>query len=113
MGGTVVRTYVLSVRRTNDSPDVPRHVLGPGQFNEEAFRALDQVLQVANEQGVRLIIPFVDNWHWWGGRAQYAGFRGKTQGRFLDRPAAHRRLQGNHSVRPHAHQHPHRRAVCG
>ena len=86
MGGTVVRTYVLSVRRTQDSPDEPRHVLGPGQFNEEAFRALDQVLQVANEQGVRLIIPFVCNWHWWGGRAQYAGFRGKTKDDFWTDP---------------------------
>ena len=44
MGGQVARTYVLSVQRTQDPPDVPRHVLGPGQFNEEAFRALDQVL---------------------------------------------------------------------
>jgi len=86
MGGTVVRTYVLSVRRAQDSPDEPRHVFGPGQFNEEAFRALDQVLQVANEQGVRLIIPFVCNWHWWGGRAQYAGFRGKTKDEFWTDP---------------------------
>lgn len=86
MGGQVVRTYVLSVQRTNDAPGVPRHVLGPGQFNEEAFRALDQVLHVANEQGVRLIIPLVDNWHWWGGRLQYAGFRGKTKDDFWTDP---------------------------
>lgn len=82
MGGRVARTYVISVVRTNDEPGVPRHVLGPGKFNEEAFRALDMVLQVANETGVRLIIPFVDNWVWWGGRAEYAGFRGKTADEF-------------------------------
>jgi mannan endo-1,4-beta-mannosidase len=86
MGGQVVRTYVLSVLRTNDAPGVPRHVLGPGQFNEEAFRALDQVLQIANEQRVRLIIPLVDNWHWWGGRSQYAGFRGKPKDDFWTDP---------------------------
>ena len=86
MGGRVARTYVLSVRRPQEAADVPRHVLGPGQFNEEAFRALDQVLRVANEQGVRLIIPFVDNWHWWGGRAEYAGFRGKSQDDFWTDP---------------------------
>ncbi len=86
MGGQVVRTYVLSVQRTNDAPGVPRHVLGPGRFNEEAFRALDQVLQIANEQGVRLIIPLVDNWHWWGGGSQYAGFRGKTKDAFWTDP---------------------------
>jgi hypothetical protein len=82
MGGTVVRTYVLSVVRTNDPPGTPRHVLGPGQFDEEAFRELDLVLKIANEQGVRLIIPLVDNWKWQGGRAEYAGFRGKDRDDF-------------------------------
>jgi hypothetical protein len=86
MGGTVVRTYVLSARRTNDAPDVPRHVLGPGKFNEEAFRALDLALQIASEQGVRLIIPLVDNWSWQGGRAEYAGWRGKTKDEFWTDP---------------------------
>jgi hypothetical protein len=85
-GGTVARIYVLSVVRTNDTPDMPRHVLGPGRFNEEAFRALDQVLQVANETGVRLIIPFVDNWSWWGGAAEYARFRGKPREAFWTDP---------------------------
>jgi hypothetical protein len=86
MGGQVVRTYVISVQRTNDGPGVPRHVLGPGKFNEEAFRALDLVLQVANEQGVRVIVPFVDNWVWWGGIAEYAGFRSKPKEAFWTDP---------------------------
>lgn len=86
MGGTVVRTYVVTVRRTNDPPGTPRHVLGPGQFNEEAFRAFDLALQVANEQGIRLIIPLVDNWSWQGGRAEYAGFRGKNPDEFWTDP---------------------------
>jgi hypothetical protein len=86
MGGTVVRTYVLSVRRADDAPDTPRHVLGPGQFNEAAFRQLDLALQIANEQGVRLIIPFVDNWVWQGGRGEYAGFRGKSKDDFWTDP---------------------------
>jgi len=85
-GGTVVRTYVLSVIRTNDTPGAPRHVLGPGKFNEDAFRALDLVLQVANETGVRVIVPFVDNWSWWGGIAEYAGFRGKPKEAFWTDP---------------------------
>jgi len=86
MGGTVARTYVLAVRRTNDTPADLRHVLGPGQFNEEAFRALDLVIAVANEQGVRVIVPFVDNWIWWGGIAEYAGFRGKPKDAFWSDP---------------------------
>ena len=74
-GGKVTRIYVLSVRREDDPPGLIRHVEGPGLFNEEAFKTLDKVLQVANEVGIRLIIPFVDNWHWWGGPREYAGFR--------------------------------------
>ena len=86
MGGTVARTYSLSVVRTHDDPDMPGYVLGPGRFNEEAFRELDLVLKIANEQGVRLIIPLVNNWKWQGGRAEYAGFRGKTRDDFWTDP---------------------------
>jgi hypothetical protein len=86
MGGGVTRPYALSVVRTNDTPDIPRYVLGPGKFNEEAFRAMDMVLQVANEKHVRLIIPLVDNWIWWGGIAEYAGFRGKPGEAFWTDP---------------------------
>ncbi len=85
-GGKVTRIYVLSVRREDDSPGLIRHVEGPGQFNELAFQSLDKVLQVANEVGVRLIIPFVDNWKWWGGPREYAGFRGKPPEAFWTDP---------------------------
>ncbi|MEJ5351489.1 MAG: cellulase family glycosylhydrolase [Melioribacteraceae bacterium] len=86
LGGKVVRMYVLSVRREIDSPDIIRHVEGPGKFNEEAFKALDKVLQIANEVGVRVIIPFVDNWHWWGGPREYAAFRNKDRDAFWTDP---------------------------
>ncbi len=86
MGGTVARTYVISVQRTNDAPGTPRHVLAPGKFNEAAFRALDEVLAAANRTGVRLIIPLVDNWPWMGGRAEYARFRGKSKDDFWTDP---------------------------
>ena len=86
LGGRVTRMYVLSVRRPGESPKIVRYVEGPGKFNEKAFRALDKVLQVANEEGIRLIIPFVDNWHWWGGKAEYADFRGKKPDDFWTDP---------------------------
>jgi mannan endo-1,4-beta-mannosidase len=86
LGGTVVRTYVISVLRTNDPPNEPKHVLAPGKFNEEAFRVLDLALQAANEQGVRLIIPLVDNWSWMGGRIEYAAWRGKGRDDFWTDP---------------------------
>jgi len=86
MGGTVARTYTLSVVRGDDPPPQASYVLGPGKFNEDAFRSLDMVLQVANEQGVRLIIPLVNNWIWMGGRGEYAGFRGKSKDDFWTDP---------------------------
>jgi hypothetical protein len=86
IGGKVTRMYVLSVRRQDDTPDIVRHVEAPGKFNEDAFRALDKVLQIANELDVRVIIPFVDNWRWWGGVAEYAAFRGKEREAFWTDP---------------------------
>ena len=86
MGGTVTRSYVITVVKTNDLPGTPRHVLAPGKFNEKAFRALDEVFAAANRTGVRLIIPLVDNWAWQGGRAEYARWRGKTKDDFWTDP---------------------------
>jgi hypothetical protein len=83
LGGTVIRIYALSVRKASDSPDIVRHVNGPGQFNEAAFQALDAVLSKASELGIKIIIPFVDNWAHWGGVAEYAGFRGKPRDAFF------------------------------
>ena len=74
--------YVISVRKENEPLDIIRHVEGPGKFNEEAFKAYDKVLQIANEVGVRVIIPLVDNWWWWGGPKEYAAFRGKKKEEF-------------------------------
>lgn len=77
MGGQVVRSYTLSVKKPGDPPNLPRYILGPGQFNEEAFATLDRVIASAHRHRVRLILPFVDQWSWWGGTAELAGFRGK------------------------------------
>lgn len=74
MGGGVARTYVISVGESG--AELPRHVTAPGEFQEELFVALDHALAQANEQGVRLLIPLVDQWTWWGGIEEYAAFRG-------------------------------------
>jgi hypothetical protein len=86
MGGRVVRTYTLSVRKASDPEGMPRFVLGPGEFNEEGFETLDMVLEVAREKKVRLIIPLVNNWKWWGGVAEYAAFRDKPREAFWTDP---------------------------
>jgi hypothetical protein len=86
LGGRAVRTYVLSICRKNGPNPIPCHVKRPGEFNEDAFRALDKVLEVANRLGVRVIIPLVDNWKWWGGVEQYAEYHGKPAGAFWSDP---------------------------
>lgn len=82
MGGRATRIYVLSICKKDGPNPIPCHVKKPGEFNEEAFRALDKVLEVANRIGVRVIIPLVDNWKWWGGIEQYAEYRGKSAAEF-------------------------------
>lgn len=86
MGGQVARTYVISVRRDDGDMGPNVHVTGPGQFNEEAFRTLDLVLKIAAEKRIRVIVPLVDNWKWWGGARQYEQFRDKPEGAFWTDP---------------------------
>lgn len=81
-GGQVVRIYTLSLKGQDDHPDIIRHITAPGQFNEKAFVALDRVLAIANQKGIRVIIPFIDNWKWWGGIPAVAAFRNKQPADF-------------------------------
>lgn len=86
MGGSVVRIYTIPVKRKEQADKVPASVLGPGQFNEEAFKVNDLMLAMANKIGIRIIFPFVNAWKWMGGRPQYAEFRGKNQEEFWTDP---------------------------
>lgn len=86
MGGQVARTYVISVFREGSDMGEFIHVRKPGDFNEEGFRALDKLLEVANRKGIRIIIPFVDHAKWWGGVGEYAAFRGKPAEAFWTDP---------------------------
>jgi hypothetical protein len=86
MGGTVTRSYVFSVRGGINNPNLQSHINGPGQYDEEMFRDFDMVLKLANEYKIRLIVPFVDNWDWWGGTMRLAAFRGKKQSDFCTDP---------------------------
>ena len=82
LGGQVARAYCLPVKRESDVEGIPRYVTGPGEFNERAFQTMDTLLAIANEVGVRVIIPFTNNWKWQGGRPQYAAFRDKEPDEF-------------------------------
>ena len=86
MGGNVARSYVITVRRDDSDMGPFVHVIGPGEFNEDAFVAMDRMLAAANRERIRVIIPLVDNWKWQGGAPQYAGFRGKPPEAFWTDP---------------------------
>ena len=86
MGGNVARTYSIPVWRGDDPPAESSYVLGIDKYNENAFRTLDLALKLANENGVRLIIPLVNNWKWQGGRGEWAAFRGKSPDDFWTDP---------------------------
>ena len=86
MGGRVVRIYTIPVKSAGFPPEAPTYVLAPGKFDEESFRALDLMMALANEYGVRIIFPLVNNWPWMGGRPQYAAFRGKQPDDFWSDP---------------------------
>lgn len=86
IGGRVIRSYTIPVRNTNFPKESITYVEAPGEFNEEAFKAMDMVLALANEYDVRLIVPLLNNWQWMGGRPDYAAFRGKESDEFWTDP---------------------------
>lgn len=83
LGGLATRVFCLSLETEKD-PGVPAHILGPGKFNEEAFQTLDLVLKVAEETGVRVIVPFIDSHSFpgWRGVDEWAAWSGKDPGEF-------------------------------
>lgn len=83
MGGNVTRSYTIPV--TNGSNADRAYVTGVDDsgnltFNEDALNNLDMLLAICNEQGIRLIIPLVDHWHWVGGIDGYVWLSGEADG---------------------------------
>ncbi len=97
MGGQATRIYCISVLRPGeDAAEVPRHIVAaprgadgspnPAAFNEEGFKVLDQILAVARERGIRIVIPITNQYPWHGGIESLAAFRGKTAAQFYTDP---------------------------
>jgi hypothetical protein len=85
MGARVVRTYTLRVKAASDTNGVgsTKAFQGIGTYGEISFVHLDRALQYANRHGIRLIIPFIDNWEFFGGVAAFAAFRGLPRDAFF------------------------------
>ncbi len=84
-GHKVMRTYVLSVAQEHDALcQRETHILKPlageqfPRLNETAMVHYDRMIALAEKYQVRLILPFIDHWPWWGGREQLAAFYGET-----------------------------------
>jgi|GEM_PF-1143852 len=82
MGGRVTRTYVLSIAGVGKDPV---HVEAPGKYNEAAFQSLDRVLALAGKHDVKVIIPFIDTWEWWGGINQLSAMNSVASEDFFTR----------------------------
>lgn len=88
-GHKATRIYVLSVEDVNDTKcDRETHILKPltpnamPRLNEKAMVVFDQMIALSEANDLRLIIPFIDHWEWWGGRKQLAAFYNETEDDF-------------------------------
>jgi hypothetical protein len=90
-GHKAMRIYVLSVAHPADEAcGRETHILPPlnkggmPRLNEKAMQVYDQMIALSDQHGLRLILPFIDHWQWWGGREQLAAFYDEPQEAFYD-----------------------------
>ncbi|MHB1173211.1 MAG: cellulase family glycosylhydrolase, partial [Lacisediminihabitans sp.] len=75
MGATVVRSHTLGTSVGCTLCIEPTL----GTFNETALEKVDYAIKTAGENGIRLILPLVDNWHYYsGGKHTFTDWRGLT-----------------------------------
>ena len=89
LGGQVLRSYTFSVEGGRNVEGKLAHIYsdnGRIRYNEELFREVDRGLAIAAEENVRVIIPLVDNWEWFGGHAEWASLAQASD--FWDDPKA-------------------------
>ncbi|ATX82280.1 hypothetical protein Ga0123462_1417 [Mariprofundus ferrinatatus] len=80
LGGQLFRSYTFSVEGGKNLAGDLAHIYadkdGRIRYNEELFKDVDRGLAIAAAEGVRVIIPLVDNWAWFGGFAEWAALAG-------------------------------------
>jgi hypothetical protein len=85
MGAKVFRIYTFSIPKVPS--DISKHIIVTGGYgtesvkwslNENLFLDFDSGLKIASEFGVKLIIPMIDNFEWWGGIGSFSAMYGKT-----------------------------------
>ena len=91
MNFRVVRLWNLPIRDPQaKSPDggmTWHYVQGPGKFNEESFKVVDNIFALANRYGVRVVFDFTaESGAYLGGIGTYAAHRGKPLKAFWTDP---------------------------
>ena len=87
MGMRVVRTWNLPMRGPGEDPKPWHYIVAPGQFNETAFKTIDQTLALANTYGVRVMLCLsAEAGDYLGGIGTYAAHRGKKRADFWTDP---------------------------
>lgn len=81
MGATVIRAHTLGI--SVGCPNCIEPSLGG--FNEAALVKVDYAVKRAHELGLKLIIPFVDNYKYYhGGKHTFTDWRGVNENQFYD-----------------------------
>ncbi len=72
MNLTVIRTWLFG-EGTNGGAGWDGYYFQPypGVYDEATFAHFDEVIQMADERGIRLVLPLVNNWNDFGGMSQY------------------------------------------
>lgn len=87
MGFGVVRTWNLPMRGPRETSQPWHYLIGPGQFNDEAFKTIDRVFALANQYRIRVIFDFSAEYgSYLGGVATYAAHRGRKASEFYTNP---------------------------
>lgn len=95
LGGKVARTYVISVPSASNIVDTSRHILINSNYgssacnwtlNEPLFQDLDNGLRIANLYKIKLIVPFIDNYEFWGGIQSFSSLYGRQTADFYSNP---------------------------
>ncbi|KAJ3012657.1 hypothetical protein HKX48_006166 [Thoreauomyces humboldtii] len=82
MGGRVVRSYVLSVQNSKETASTAvKHIVKKGNvigLQESVMKGFDSALSLAQKRGIKVIIPLIDRWEWWGGVMSFTGLVDQT-----------------------------------
>lgn len=77
LGGQVIRLYPFSIQGGLNNGTGLSHYNGPQQpLQEELMRDYDRLIALSRQHGIRLIVPFIDQWRWFGGLEEFVRLSG-------------------------------------